>query len=140
FDNTEHGFDAIFENPQIAGADTSFWIRQGIPLIGGGGVVLKDRNSVIPSLRTSKGQGQSNFINPGVVLIGAGGDFDVLPELRATFNANYLRFADTASLEVARNQGNISEEIGYDISLALTYRPMFIQNVVFRLSGALLFA
>lgn len=140
FDNTEGGFDAIFENPQIAGSDTSFWIRQGIPLIGGGGVGLKDRNSVLPALRTSKGQGQSNFINPGIVLLGAGGDFDVLPELRATFNANYLRFADTASLKVARNQGNIREDIGWDLSIALTYRPLFIQNVVFRLSGALLFA
>jgi hypothetical protein len=140
FDNTEGGFDAIFENPQIAGSDTSFWIRQGIPLIGGGGVVLKDRNSVLPSLRTSKGQGQSNFINPGILLVGAGGDFDILPELRATFNANYLRFADASSLQVARNQGLVREDIGYDLSLALTYRPLFIQNVVFRLSGALLFA
>ncbi len=26
------GFDAIFENPQFAGADSSYWIRQGIPL------------------------------------------------------------------------------------------------------------
>ncbi len=30
------GFDAIFENPLFAGADTSFWIRQPMPLIGGG--------------------------------------------------------------------------------------------------------
>jgi hypothetical protein len=140
FDNKQEGFDAIFENPQIAGADTSFWIRQQIPLIGGGGVSLKGRNSVIPALRTSKELGQSNFVNPGILLVGGGGDFDILPELRATFNANYLRFADTKVLEVARNQGNIREDIGYDISLALTYRPLFIQNVVFRLSGALLFA
>jgi len=140
FDNTEGGFDAIFENPQIAGADTSFWIRQSIPLIGGGGVSLKGRNSVLPALRTSKEQGQSNFINPGIVLLGGGGDFDVLPELRATFNVNHLRFADTSSLQVARNQGLIRDDIGWDVSLALTYRPLFIQNVVFRLSGALLYA
>ncbi len=30
FDNRETGFDAIFENPQIAGSDTNYWIRQGI--------------------------------------------------------------------------------------------------------------
>ena len=27
YDKTEGGFDAIFENPQFAGADTSYWIR-----------------------------------------------------------------------------------------------------------------
>jgi len=140
FDDKQEGFDAIFENPQIAGADTSFWIRQSIPLIGGGGVSLKGRNSVIPALRTSKELGQSNFVNPGILLVGGGGDFDILPELRATFNANYMQFADTASLQVARNQGGIRDDIGWDLSLALTYRPLFIQNVVFRLSGAMLFA
>ncbi|HJY41161.1 MAG TPA: hypothetical protein VJ303_07995, partial [Steroidobacteraceae bacterium] len=35
FDDRATGFDAIFENPQIAGADTSYWIRQAVPLIGG---------------------------------------------------------------------------------------------------------
>ena len=59
FDDKEKGFDAIFENPQFAGADTSFWIRQGIPLIGGGGVALAQRNAVLPSLRSSKEHGQS---------------------------------------------------------------------------------
>ena len=139
-DKTERGFDAIFENPQIAGSDTSFWIRQSIPLVGGGGVGLKGRNSLLPALRTSKEEGQSNFINPGLLLLGIGGDFDVLPELRVSTNANYLRFDTTAPLELLRNQGNISNDIGWDLSIALIYRPLFIQNVVFRLSGAMLFA
>ena len=52
FDNTETGFDAIFENPQIAGSDTNFWIRQTIPLIGGGGIVTTARNAMLPALRT----------------------------------------------------------------------------------------
>ncbi|MEX2326826.1 MAG: hypothetical protein WD558_03780, partial [Pseudomonadales bacterium] len=38
FDRTARGFDAIFENPLFAGADTSFVIRQNVPFIGGGGV------------------------------------------------------------------------------------------------------
>ena len=54
FDNKEHGFDAIFENPQFAGGDTAFFIRQNVPLIGGGRVALNGRNSIIPSLRSSK--------------------------------------------------------------------------------------
>src|SRR4029079_13272178 len=35
FDNVEHGFDSIFQNPIFAGADTSYWIRQVVPLAGG---------------------------------------------------------------------------------------------------------
>ena len=35
FDDTDEGFDAIFENPIFAGYDTSYFIRQAIPLIGG---------------------------------------------------------------------------------------------------------
>jgi hypothetical protein len=132
-----NGFDAPFENPQIAGADTSFWIRQSIPLIGGGGVALNTENGVLADLRSSKGEGQSNFDNPGIILIGGGGDFDLLPELRLATNFNYLRFADTAVLEILRHQ-DVPGPIGWDISSALTYRPLFTQNVVFRLSGAIL--
>ncbi len=138
FDDQENGFDAIFENPQFAGADTSFWIRQAVPLIGGGGVAISARNAVLPSLRSSKEHGQSNFNNPGLFLIGVGGDWDVLPELRLSFNANYLRFATTESLEFLRNQPDIGSEIGYDLSVAAIWRPFFTQNIVFRLSGAAL--
>jgi len=140
FDDEENGFDAIFENPQIAGSDTNYWIRQVVPLIGGGGVVLSTRNAMLPSLRTSKEHGQSNFNNPGFRMLGVGADFDILPELRLSTNVNYMQFDDTAVLEVARNQQDIDREIGWDVSAALIYRPLFTQNVVFRLSGAMLFA
>src|SRR3546814_7055458 len=30
YNNTEGGFDAIFENPIFGGADTSYWLRQTI--------------------------------------------------------------------------------------------------------------
>lgn len=138
FDNTEEGFDAPFENPQFAGADTSYWIRQTVPLIGGGGVALSGRNALLPALRSSKEQGQSNFNNPGLRLIGFGTDLDLTPEVRLSTNVNRLDFADTTSLEFLRNQGNIDEGIGWDISAALIWRPLFIQNIVFRLSGAVL--
>ena len=45
YDGTDEGFDAIFENPQFAGADTSYFIRQAVPLIGGGFVQLSGRNA-----------------------------------------------------------------------------------------------
>ena len=59
YDNTERGFDAIFENPIFAGADTSYWIRQVIPFAGGGRAVgVNGRNGILNSLRSSKEQGQ----------------------------------------------------------------------------------
>jgi hypothetical protein len=130
FDNKSEGFDAILENPQFAGADTSFFIRQPIPLIGGGGLSLSGRNGVIPSLRTSKDEGQSNFINPGLTLFGLGADFDVKPELRLIANVNRLFFRDTTVLGVLRTQAPPDRDIGTDISFAMQYRPFFSQNVI----------
>ncbi len=138
FDGSAEGFDAIFENPQFAGADTSFWIRQPVPLTGGGRVGLSGRNGLLNSLRSSKEFGQSNFSNPGTVLLGVGADLDVSPTLRVSGNANELWFADSTTVEVARNQGSIDEHIGLDVSMALTWRPLAIQNIVLRLSAAAL--
>ena len=122
----------------FAGADTSYWIRQVVPFIGGGFVGLNTRNGVLPNLRSSKEEGQSNFVNPGLTLLGAGADFDILPELRLSFNANYLRFNDTSVLEELRQQPDIDNEIGWDLSAAAIWRPWLNQNVVLRLSGATL--
>ncbi len=140
FDGKATGFDAIFENPLFAGSDTSFWIRQPVPLIGGGIVNLSQRNGLLNNLRSSKELGQSNFINPGTRLLGVGADFDITPELRVSFNANQLWFDHTAVLESVRQQGNISRNIGMDLSVAMIWRPFMSQNVVFRLSGATLLA
>ena len=136
YDDKSEGFDAIFENPQFAGADTSYWIRQAVPLIGGGRVALSQRNGVLNSMRSSKEHGQANYSNPGIILAGAGVDMDLLPELRLSFNANYLAFADTAVLETARQQAPIDRDIGFDLSASLIWRPFMSQNVVVRLSYA----
>jgi hypothetical protein len=135
-DGKAEGFDAIFENPQIAGADTSYWIRQTVPLIGGGNVALSGRNGLLNSLRSSKEIGQSNFINPGLRLLGVGADFDLMPHLRVTVNANQLWFDDTATLERFRQQSDIHKNIGQDLSVSMIYRPFVTQNVVVRLSAA----
>ncbi len=141
FDNTEGGFDAIFENPVFAGADTSYWIRQTIPFAGGGRAVsVNGRNGLLNSLRSSKEQGQSNFNNPGLMLVGAGADFDLTPEFRISANANRLWFENTATLEALRNEGSIPKDIGWDISTAAIWRPKATQNIVFRLSAAALLA
>jgi hypothetical protein len=138
FDDRATGFDAILENPQFAGADTSFWIRQAVPLAGGGGVALSGRNGVLPSLRSSKDQGQSNFVNPGLFLLGVGGDADLLPELRVSANLSYLRFQDTTVLGVLRNQAPPDREIGWDVSASVQYRPFMSQNLVLNASAAAL--
>ncbi|MDB5682770.1 MAG: hypothetical protein JWM75_468 [Sphingomonas bacterium] len=139
YDDKETGFDAVFENPVFAGADTSYFIRQAIPFAGGARAVnLTARNGVLNSLRTSKEQGQSNFNNPGTMLLGAGADFDITPALRLSTNVNHLWFENTATLQALRVEGSIPKEIGWDLSAAATYRPKFNQNIVFRLSGAVL--
>ena len=139
YDGVHRGFDSIFENPIFAGADTSYWIRQTIPFAGGGrAVALNGRNGMLVSLRSSKEQGQSNFVNPGTMLLGAGADFDIRPDFRLSLNANHLWFHRTATLEALRMQGTIRNDIGWDLSAAAIWRPFSTQNIVFRLSGALL--
>ncbi len=137
-DGTATGFDAILENPLFAGADTSFWIREPVPLVAGGRVSLSGRNGLLTSLRTSKESGQSNFTNPGLVLAGVGADADLTPKLRVSANANDLRFGNTASLEIARAQAPIPRRIGLDLSLAASWRPLATQNIVARMSAAYL--
>jgi hypothetical protein len=135
YDNTSTGFDAILENPAFAGGETSFWIRQSVPYAKG--IKLNGRNGILNAMRSSKEQGQSNFTNPGIQLYGLGADFDLLPELRLSMNVNKLLFDDTAVLE-ATSKKRIHSDIGWDNSLALTYRPFQSQNLILRVSGAVL--
>ncbi|MES0872789.1 hypothetical protein [Sinimarinibacterium thermocellulolyticum] len=139
FDDVETGFDAVLEAPLFAGGlDTNFWTRQSVPLIGGGIVGLSGRNGQLNSLRSSLLEGQSNFANPGTVLLGVGADLDLAPTLRVSFNVNQLWFADSAVVEIYRNQGPIDEDIGLDVSVATIWRPFATQNVIFRGSAAAL--
>ena len=138
FDDVATGFDAVFENPIFAGTDTSYWNRQAVPLIGGGRVTISGRNSLLNSLRSSKEEGQSNFTNPGLILLGVGADMDVKPSLRLSVSLNTLFFDKTEVLEAARNQPDIGKDIGLDASVSLTWRPLTSQNIVLRGSYATL--
>jgi hypothetical protein len=136
-DNRETGFDAIVENPQFAGADTSFWIRQSIPFIGGGQAIsINGRNGVLADLRSSKDEGQSNFNNPGTVLLGVGADFDLTPRVRLSTNINHLSFDNTQVVQALRNEGSIPKSLGWDYSASVIWRPKMTQNMVFRGSVA----
>jgi hypothetical protein len=136
--NNSHatGFDTILDNPNFAGGEFSFWQRQQIPIFG---VNLVQRNSLIPDLRSSKIQGQANFVNPGLVLFNAGLDMDLTPKLRMINNANFLMFDKTNSLEVFLFDGHIDREIGVDLSSGFEYRPLLSNNIIlmFGVSGLL---
>ena len=106
--------------------------------IGGGGVTLSNRNGLLPSLRSSKAQGQSNFVNPGLILAGIGADADLTPQIRVVGNVSSLRFVNTSVLGVLRNQSPPSKNLGVDVSLGIQYRPFMSQNIVFNASAAAL--
>ncbi len=91
------------------------------------------------SLRSSKEQGQSNFANPGTMLLGVGADFDIAPRLRVSANVNHLWFQHTAILQDLRPAGHDPQRhrLGSERGPRSTGRFM-TQNIVFRLSGAVL--
>jgi hypothetical protein len=131
------GFDAILDDPNFAGGQFSFWNRNGIRLTQTG-VGLVQPNSLLPSLRSSKIEGQANFVNPGLVLYNAGVDVEVTQRVKAVFNVNYLRFHRTESLQYVLFQPGIRKDIGFDYSLGVAYRPFLINNVTITFGAATL--
>ena len=127
--NNEHatGFDPIFANPNFAGNEFSYWGRQGIRLFG---VELTNRLSLTPSLRNTKFQGQTNFVNPGLHLLNLGLDADLTPKLKLIHNTNFLWFNQTEVLETFLFTGDVRNYIGTDISLGAEYRPLHNNNVL----------
>ena len=138
FDGRATGFDAISDNPNFAGGDISFWQHQGLPLIGGGGVNLVNRGSLLPDLRPGKEQGQSNFVNPGLLLYNVGIDFELTPKLKLINNVSFLQFNQTEVLQTVRQDGSISKNIGFDLSSGVLYRPFLNNNVQIRAGVAAL--
>jgi hypothetical protein len=128
-DGTAEGFDAIFDNENFAGGEFSFWNRNAIGL-SSTGVGLTQGGSLYNTLRSSKIEGSPSFVNPGLMLLGVGYDAQLTPQLKLVFNANYLRFDDTSSLEYALGQGGIDDSIGEDLSLGLIWRPLLTENVI----------
>lgn len=122
------GFDAIEDFPEFAGGIFSLWNREGIRLTGAG-VTLTPPNSLLPSLRSNKDEGQANFVNPGIFLANAGANFDLTPKLRSFVNVNYLRFERTEPLELLLFQSPIHHTIGVDSSIGVRYRPPLTENI-----------
>jgi hypothetical protein len=126
-DDRASGFDAIFDDPNFVGGQFSYWVRNGIRLTQTG-VGLVQPNSLLPSLRSSKIQGQANFVNPGIYIYNAGVDVEVTQRVKAVVNVNYLRFHRTEPLELLLFQNRIRHDIGFDYSLGVAYRPFLINN------------
>ncbi len=129
-DGRARGFDSIVDLPNFAGGLFSFWNREGIRLLGSG-VLLTTPGSLIPSLRSSKEEGQANFVNPGLFLTSAGADFDISPKWKGFANFNYLRFERTEPLEFLLFQSPIHHAIGEDAAIGVEYRPPLSENIVF---------
>jgi Carboxypeptidase regulatory-like domain len=128
-DARARGFDSILDLPNFAGGLFSFWDREGIRLTGSG-VLLTSPGSLIPNLRGSKDEGQSEFINPGIFIANAGADFNVTPKLRAFANVNFLRFQRTEPLEFLLFQSPIRHTIGTDAGIGVEYRPPLSENII----------
>jgi hypothetical protein len=128
-DSRARGFDSILDLDSFAGGLFSFWNREGFRLTGSG-VLLTTPGSLIPSMRSSKDEGQANFVNPGIFLANAGADFDITPKLKGFANVNFLRFERTEPLEFVLFQAPIRHTIGVDYGAGVVYRPPLSENIV----------
>ncbi len=128
-DRTATGFDSILDHPFFVGGPFSWYVHQGFNLAGTG-VNFKQRDSLIPNLRTSKTEGQSNFVNPGVTILGIGTDIDVTPKLKSFINANYIWMNETEPIAVALMTNKARTELGLDLSVGFKYRPLLTENII----------
>ena len=114
------GFDSILDAQVFAGGIFSYLQRQAIPIFG---VNLVNLGSLLPDLRSSKIQGQSNFVNPGEILFNLGQDMDITPKLKMVNNINFVQFAQTNVLSQFLYAGHIHHDIGAEPSSGFEYRP-----------------
>lgn len=133
--NRATGFDSILDFPNFAGGQFTYWQRQAVPLFG---VNLTQRFSFLPDLRSSKVQGQSNFVNPGFGLYNLGFDVEITPRLKSINNYNLMWFDAVQPLQTFLYQQNIHHFIGADLSSGLEYRPLLSNNLLLTFGFALL--
>ena len=126
------GFDSIDDNPFFFGGPFSWYTHEGFNLVGTG-VGLKQGDSLVPDLRSSKSEGQSNFVNPGAYIVGAGIEADLTPKIKGFVNLNYIWLAQTQVVKYVEMSNKISDRLGLDPSIGFKYRPLLTDNVVFSL-------
>ena len=121
------GFDTIFENSNFAGGPFSYWQRQSVKLFG---VNLTNGGSLVPDLRSSRIQGQANYVNPGLLLYNLGFDLDINPKLKMINNCNFLWLESSAVIEQYVFAGGINNFLGTDLSSGFEYRPFLNNNAI----------
>ncbi len=128
-DGEATGFDTILDRPFFIGGPFSFYVHQGFNLAGTA-VNFKQRDSLVPDFRSSKTEGQSNFVNPGAFIVGYGVDADITPKLKAFMNVNYIWTVDTAVTKQVLFTNHASNDIGLDCSLGFQWRPLLTENII----------
>jgi hypothetical protein len=123
------GFDTVLDRPFFIGGPFSFFSHQGFNL-GGTTVNFKQRDSLVVDFRTSKSEGQSNFVNPGAFIVGYGLDADITPKLRGFVNVNYIRTVDTATTELVLFTNRASNDFALDCSAGFQWRPLLTDNII----------
>jgi len=126
--HTASGFDSILDNTDF-GAPYSYWNRQGIGL-SGTGLLLKGPLSLLPDLRSSKLQGQANFVNPGLLFYNLGLIAKITPRLVGEMDVNFSQFDKVGMLEDLLHQNALGHDLGLDTSIGLRYRPLLIENII----------
>jgi hypothetical protein len=130
-------FDSIVDIPVFAGGPLSAWNRQGLRLTQTS-TGLVSPFSLLPDLRTTKDEGQQNFVNPGILIVHGGVDVELTPKLRAFTTVSALRFRTTAPLEALLFQSPIGKNIGVDFGGGGQYRPPLSENMVLTAGAAAL--
>ncbi|WP_435017311.1 hypothetical protein TA3x_004917 [Tundrisphaera sp. TA3] len=125
------GFDSILDQQVFAGGVFSYLQRQAVPIFG---VNLVNLGSFLPDLRSSKIQGQSNFVNPGQLLFNVGQEMDLTPKFKMINNINFVQFAQTNVLQQFLYAGHIHRTIGVEPSTGFEYRP-FLNDAVVMVGG-----
>jgi hypothetical protein len=126
---TARGFDSIVDDMQFAGGNFSYFDREAIRLTGTG-ILLTPQFSLLPDLRSSKFEGQANFVNPGIRIYNAEVTADVTTKMRAFMNASYLQFDRTQIMSTLLFQTPMSRNIGPDFGVGISYRPPLTENIV----------
>jgi hypothetical protein len=139
FDGTARGFDAIMDMPDFAGGRFSFWDAQPLRLVRTE-FNLRSQNSLLPSMRTNKFAGVSNFVNPGLILYNAGFDADIKPKVRFVANWNYMTFDHTQPISAVIGVNNISTKIGLDNGFGFRIRPLLNENFTIDTGYSFLFS
>ena len=124
------GFDTILDRPFLLGGPFSYYVRQGFNLAGTA-VNFKQRDSLVIDFRSSKIEGQANFVNPGAIVAGFGLDLEVTPKLKAFVNTNYIWTATTEPTKRVLFTNHASNEIGFDASIGFQLRPLLTDNIIF---------